>query len=50
VVLRRMNGEVDQMVALGSQFSPAEEFVKGNTQHIKMVIRPSILDNNTSWQ
>ncbi|KAH9321932.1 hypothetical protein KI387_016571, partial [Taxus chinensis] len=38
------------MVALGSQFSPAEEFVKGNTQHIKMVIKPSIPDNNTSWQ
>ncbi|KAH9295073.1 hypothetical protein KI387_038661, partial [Taxus chinensis] len=45
VVPRKLNKDTDQMAALGSQFSPAEDLIKGNAQHIKMVVRPSIPDN-----
>ncbi|KAH9330929.1 hypothetical protein KI387_003037, partial [Taxus chinensis] len=48
----RKNNEVaDRLAAIGAAFDVVESIKSERSQpHIKLVVRPVVSDNNTSWQ
>ncbi|KAH9310961.1 hypothetical protein KI387_025996, partial [Taxus chinensis] len=48
---RKKNEAADRLAAIGAAFDVVESIKSEKTQpHIKVVVRPAVPDNNTSWQ
>lgn len=47
----RVNKHVDRLATLGAQFDIPKDVHNVERQHyVKVVVRPSVLDNNLSWK
>ena len=49
-VIRRENKHVDRLATIGSQYDLLEHVEKEKEQHIKLVVRPVVLENCANWQ
>lgn len=48
---RKLNQHADRLAAVGAQFDIPINIKRGcDEQHIKIIVRPSIPDNNINWQ
>lgn len=51
LVPRTQNKYADKLASIGVQFDPVEDIKREKVQaHVKLVIWPSILDNDVNWQ
>lgn len=50
VVPIEQNKEVDRFAVVGAQFGIPKDIINDQEQHVKLVVRPSIPDNQVSWQ
>jgi hypothetical protein len=47
---RRENKHVDRLAAIGASYYVPGNIEEEKKQQIKVVVRPTVLDNNTHWQ
>ena len=51
VVPKKLNQHADRLAVVGAQFDVARNINKEHVQqHIKIIVRPSIPDNDVNWQ
>jgi len=44
---KKLNANADQLEMVGAQFSPLKDLFQGLDQHVKVVVRPYVPDNDT---